>query len=143
MPEALIRVVFDTNIFLSYFLMRHGTIGRAVEFVLDNGILLASSDTLAELTEKMTNSGFAKRYGTEMERMQFVERLRQVVTLVSVVSVVQASRDPDDDKFLALARDGRADCIVTGDKRDLLPLHPFQGIPILSAADFVAQFVVR
>ena len=42
-------------------------------------------------------------------------------------------RDPDDDHVLACALAARATLIVSGDK-DLLDLHPYQGIPILPAA---------
>ena len=40
-------------------------------------------------------------------------------------------RDPKDDKFLELALNGKATHIVSGDE-DLLVLHPFRGIPILT-----------
>jgi predicted nucleic acid-binding protein len=49
---------------------------------------------------------------------------------------VQACRDPDDDKFLEVAMSGGADWIVTGDA-DLLALHPFEGIAIVTPADFL------
>lgn len=42
--------------------------------------------------------------------------------------------DPADDKFLALAIDGRADLIVSGD-RHLLKLGTFRGVPIVRPAD--------
>jgi predicted nucleic acid-binding protein len=44
-------------------------------------------------------------------------------------------RDPDDDKFLELAVNGRADVIISGDA-DLLVLDTFRGIPIITAAAF-------
>ena len=47
-------------------------------------------------------------------------------------------RDPNDDKFLELALSGGADCIVSGDK-DLLVLHPFRGVPIVTPRDFVSE----
>jgi predicted nucleic acid-binding protein len=47
-----------------------------------------------------------------------------------------ACRDPTDDKFLELAVSGNADLILSGDK-DLLTLHPFRGIPIVTPAAFV------
>jgi uncharacterized protein len=45
--------------------------------------------------------------------------------------------DPDDDKVLECAVMAGATHIVTGDRRHLLPLGTFQGIPILTAADFL------
>ena len=50
-----------------------------------------------------------------------------------------ACRDPDDNILLALALDGKADYIVSGDK-DLLDLTPFQDIPILKPAEFLKMF---
>jgi putative PIN family toxin of toxin-antitoxin system len=48
-------------------------------------------------------------------------------------------RDPKDNKFLELAICANASCMITGDK-DLLILHPFRGIPILNATDFIKEF---
>ena len=41
--------------------------------------------------------------------------------------------DPDDDHVLAAALAGAVDLIASGDKRDLLPLGSYQGIPIVTA----------
>ncbi len=51
------------------------------------------------------------------------------------VEIVEC-RDPKDDKFLELAYSAKAKCIVSGDQ-DLLVLHPFRGIPIKTAAEFL------
>ena len=48
------------------------------------------------------------------------------------------SRDPDDDRVIACAVAGRADVIVSGDN-DLLDLEQVGGIPILTAAQFLAR----
>jgi predicted nucleic acid-binding protein len=52
--------------------------------------------------------------------------------------MVQICRDPKDDKFPDVAIDGRADLIVTGDT-DLLVLHPFEGIGIVTPAAYLAR----
>jgi len=65
-----------------------------------------------------------------------VEDLRALAVVVSpsmVARVVLA--DPDDDHVLAAALTGAADLIATGDKRDLLPLGSYQGIPIVTAKE--------
>jgi predicted nucleic acid-binding protein len=49
---------------------------------------------------------------------------------------VRACRDPKDDKFLELAVSGAACCVVTGDQ-DLLALHPFRSVSILTPAQFL------
>jgi predicted nucleic acid-binding protein len=62
--------------------------------------------------------------------------LAQQAQQVSAVEVVRECRDPKDDKFLELALSAQASCLVTGDQ-DLLVLHPFRGIPILTPAAFL------
>lgn len=47
--------------------------------------------------------------------------------------------DPSDDVFLHAATDGGAACVVSGD-RHLLDLGRHQGIPILTARDFLARY---
>ncbi len=58
----------------------------------------------------------------------------------SSVTLVRSSdcRDPKDNPFLALAIDGKADLLISGDK-DLQVLHPYQGIPIISPSEYKFQ----
>ena len=58
---------------------------------------------------------------------------------VQVSTTITACRDPKDDKILALAVDGRATLIVTGDD-DLLSLDPFRGIRIERPDQFLKRF---
>ena len=46
-------------------------------------------------------------------------------------------RDPKDNKFLALALAAQAGVLVTGDGRDLLKMHPYRGVSIFTARDFL------
>jgi putative PIN family toxin of toxin-antitoxin system len=55
---------------------------------------------------------------------------------VDSLTPIRACRDPRDDKFLGVAVHGRADLIVTGD-HDLLDLHPFRGVSILTPAAYL------
>jgi predicted nucleic acid-binding protein len=57
---------------------------------------------------------------------------------VQIIHVVRTCRDPKNDKFLELAANGSAGAIVTGDN-DLLALHPFRGIPVLTPTAFLAS----
>ncbi len=49
-----------------------------------------------------------------------------------------ACRDPKDDKFLEAALATETDCVVSGDA-DLLDMTPFEEIPILRPAAFLAR----
>jgi putative PIN family toxin of toxin-antitoxin system len=68
----------------------------------------------------------------------FLDNIRRVFAaaeLVTITEPVTGCRDPDDDKFLALAVNGHADVIISGDD-DLLVLDTFRGIPIITPAAF-------
>lgn len=47
--------------------------------------------------------------------------------------------DADDDHVLAAAVAGAADLIASGDKRHVLPLRVYQGIPIVGAREALEQ----
>ena len=69
------------------------------------------------------------------------ELLAEIAFTKATTSQVTECRDPKDDKFLALALDGSADVIIAGDE-DLLVLHPWRGIPILSPREFLGRFAI-
>ena len=61
----------------------------------------------------------------------------QVIKITNTLKAVPT--DPEDNKVIECAVVGLATHIVTGDRRHLLPLGNYQGIFILTAADFLAQ----
>lgn len=64
-----------------------------------------------------------------------VDDLRCSAFVVSPATVPRVVlTDPDDDHVLAAALTGAADLIASGDKRDLLPLGSYEGMPIVTAA---------
>jgi len=87
------------------------------------------------LNDVLQRKGFEK-YITEEERMEFLSAFVRDGVWVEIVERVVACRDPKDDKFLELAVNGKAICIVSGDE-DLLVLHPFRGIAIVSPRQFL------
>ncbi|MGA2084798.1 MAG: putative toxin-antitoxin system toxin component, PIN family, partial [Terracidiphilus sp.] len=93
-------------------------------------VVLASDVTQQELTEVMDRSRFDRYVEREIRRRLVAEYLKATVA-VEIPFPIRACRDRKDDKFLEVAVHGRADLIVTGD-RDLLELHPFRGIAILT-----------
>ena len=100
--------------------------------------MLISLATLPELSEVLRRPRF-NSYLRVDERLEFLAALVRESELVEVTTVaVSACRDPKDDKFLELALSGAATHIISGDD-DLLALHPFRGIAILSPHYFVVE----
>jgi uncharacterized protein len=127
--------VFDTNILISALLFKDSIPRKAFDRALEKGKILISLDAVVELNEVLGREKFNK-YVSEEERVEFLIALLQEAIFIEVVEVVTGSRDPHDDKFLELAVNGNAELIVSGD-RDLLSLHPFQGIAIVTPRDFL------
>jgi len=107
----------------------------AVDRAQREGAILLSYAVLAELFEVLHREKF-QRYIDEEDIRRFLAALTREAVWVDVDVEVTACRDPKDDKFLSLAVSGSATHIVTGDA-DLLVLHPFRGIEIVSPGAFV------
>ena len=110
---------------------------EAIAKVLQTATVLVSLETWDEMEEVLMREKF-DRYQAASFRRAYLDFLQESVDFVSVHSKVTICRDVKDDKLLALALDGNADFIVTGDK-DLLVLNPFEGIPIITPLDYLAR----
>ena len=127
------RVVIGTNVLISSLFFTTSTPAQAVDKAITKAQLVATTETLRELIEKLGSPKF-DRYVRRERREALLERVASLVEIIEVLQAIRASRDPKDDKFLEAAVNGRADVIVTGDL-DLLELNPFRGIAILTPAD--------
>ena len=127
------RLVLDTNVMVSAILS-DGAPRRGLSRCLQHeATLLQSPATLQELVEVIRRPKF---HFTENEIHRMLAAVASVAEVVDPTTTLQVVvDDPDDDRFLELAIDGRADRIISGD-RHLLDLKEFRGIPIVRAADF-------
>ena len=129
------RYVLDTNVIVSALLFENGKPAHALRHALANGEVLLSLELLEELNEVLGRERF-NRYVTSEEREEFLGVLVERAVLVEITENVQECRDPKDDKVLELALNGEAHCIISGD-RDLLVLHPFRGVVVTTADEFL------
>jgi len=135
MPE-LHRIVVDTNVVVSGLLFPRTELSLALRKA-QTCVMLTSDATKLEIVEVLLRPKFNRYIDLQIRRQLAAEYIRACQT-VPVYSTIQACRDPKDDKFLELAVDGYADLILSGD-RDLLALHPFRGIAIISPAQYLAE----
>ena len=131
------RVVIDTNVLISAALLADSVPARARNHAIRYGQLVASEQTFAELTGRLLAPKF-DRYVSRAVRETLLKRLQPIIEIVPIIQVVRACRDPRDDMYLEAAVNGRADVVVTGDK-DLLVLHPFAGIAIVTPSNYLAM----
>lgn len=131
------RLVIDTNVLVSAAILALSVPRQAVEKVIDHGVLLFSESTLDELIRVLFRPKF-DQYLRREGRAVFLAQLESVAEMVPTVQIVRECRDPKDDKFLEVALNGRADVIITGDT-DLLRMHPWRGLAILSPAEYLQR----
>jgi uncharacterized protein len=129
------RFVFDTNVLISAALFKDSTPGRALQAAIRQGEILLSQATAQELQEVLGRPKF-DRYVHPTTRKRFLAATLRTAIIVEIERSFQECRDPKDDIFLDLAVAGNASFIVTGDD-DLLVLHPFQGISIVTPTQFL------
>ena len=127
--------VFDTNVLVSALLFANSSPSEAFELALNTGRILISKETVDELNNVLSRPKF-KRYISPEKRERFLLSLVQKSILIEIKEKIEECRDPKDNKFLELAINGKATAIVSGDK-DLLILHPFRGIPIITVSQFL------
>ncbi len=129
-------VVLDSNLVVSAFLNPEGMASAALQVAVEHFDVAASSYTLAELADVLKRDKF-NRYASKTERIAKLEAYAQTVLVFDVQLQVLDCKDPKDNKFLALCTTAGAKVLVTGDKKDLLVMHPYQNTAVLGLREFV------
>lgn len=134
------RAVIDTGIFVSALIRKQGTTGDVLRALRDGRFtVIYTTDIVVEIIDVLGRANFRTKYHIEPDDMTaLVNLIRLRGELVAPTQKITACRDPKDDKFLEAALIAQADCIVSGDA-DLLVLNPFEDIPILRPAEFLAR----
>ena len=133
------RLVLDTNIFISALLQSHSIPATLIELWLAGRFEVLTAEAQIYELARVT------RYPKVRERLRpatagrLINQLRTQATLLTDLPAVDVSPDPFDNLFLAIAQAGHADLVVTGDKRDLLVLKRHSGTAIVSAREAVER----
>ncbi len=123
---------------MSALLNKDSTPGQALKKARSQGSLLICPQIAREYFDVFSRPKFDKYISLEI-RLSFIENIITTALPVEIKQWVTACRDIKDNIFLSLAVTAQSTAIVSGDK-DLLILHPFQNIPIISPADFLQLF---
>ncbi|TAF99631.1 MAG: putative toxin-antitoxin system toxin component, PIN family [Burkholderiales bacterium] len=131
------RVVFDTNALISAAILPNSISNQALALAATHFELVVSEATWLEFESRIERPKLFRYFDNlPAQREDVVRTVGRVVKHVVVHTVVTDCRDPDDNKFLALAADSGAKWIVTGDS-DLLDLDPWRGVMLVTAGAFV------
>ena len=133
------RVVIDTNVFVSGLMLPASVPGRILATAFDGRFeVVLCEPMLEEISVALRYPKLRKRIDLSDEELdRFIQALRFVAYIVEPEGVaVQVPGDRDDDVILATLVFAEADCLVTGDS-DLLALA--DRYPIITPAQFAAR----
>ncbi|MBI4872924.1 MAG: putative toxin-antitoxin system toxin component, PIN family [Candidatus Riflebacteria bacterium] len=138
----MIRAVLDANVVASSLIQPKGASGRTLQRFLSVGDfqLITAEALLEEARKCIFYPRVRKRIrSTDEEIDTFLTALAVLSDVVEVTlyDLTAVPRDPDDSKYLAVALEGMATHVVSGD-RDLLDMGEYQGIAIVTPARFIA-----
>jgi len=129
----------DANVFVSAVLKPHSDLARMFDLVKAEKVrLIISSDILSEIRGVLLYPKLRKRHRRTPKKIDdFLKKTVRVSIITSgKMKVEEIKDDPEDNKYLAAAVEGKADFIISGDHH-LTDLGIFQGIRILSPSMFL------
>ena len=134
------RVVLDTNIFVSALISTDGYAARAFDLWTHKKYDLVTSQNQLNELRRVSNYEHLKDRLSRTDMGKLINTLRYKALIVENLPKLNVSPDPDDNTILATGAAGQVQYIVSGDKGDMLDLGKVQGIPIVTAREFVRLF---
>ena len=127
------RIVVDTNVIASA-LFFGGKPYRLLHYIMDGRVDVVASKEIVDEYEEIVFRLKQKypAFGTKIPLQDLLAKFK----IIQGRSDIHVCRDPDDDKFISCAVDGKCLYIVSGDC-DLLSIGSYAGIEILTVADFL------
>lgn len=127
------RVVFDTNIFISALAIPKSQAEKAILKIIEGeDVLFISRPILDEIL-----SVLATKFKRGREAISHTAiYLSSLATLVNPTDKIQILQDEPDNRIIECALCGKADAVVTGDKA-MLKLEKYEGIRIMSLKEYL------
>lgn len=132
------RIVIDTNVIASAVFFG-GRPYQLLRYIMENYVEVVASKEIVDEYEEIILR-LQQKYPAITTKIPLHDILAKL-EIIRVSSDIHVSRDPDDDKFISCAVDGKCLYIVSGDS-DLLSIGKYEGIEILTVADFLDRLKV-
>lgn len=130
------RVIIDTNLWISFLLTRD--FSKTDQLFRDDKLSLLFSQELLDEFMNVAQRPKFKKYFSVIDLQDLISTIRIKAQFIPVTSVVNLCRDEKDDFLLALAHDGKATHLITGDK-DLLVLEKSGETQILTMTEYLSE----
>ena len=137
MRAKSVRIIFDTNVWISFL------IGKRLSFIknyiVDGEFTIIITPQLLNEIKVVTGREKLKNYFPKESVAELINLLETIGDNVEITPTHFISRDLKDNFFLDLIDYSKADYLITGDK-NLLALNPFKTARILTPANFEKTF---
>lgn len=127
------KVVFDTNVFVSAFIVPGGKGEEALLLAQRRKVDLYTSVPILTETTRILRTKFNQ---PERDVLAALKQISRAATIVRPARTVSVLEDLPDNRILECAVSAQADLVVTGDHH-LLALKEFEGVPLVRLADFL------
>lgn len=132
----MLRVVFDTNVYISALNSSGSKAEEAYLLAVRGKIeLYTSVSILTELAGKLRD----KFHWDDISISSALKHISRVAMVIKPAAVITLMQDEPDNRILECAKDSKADLIITGDKH-LVALKEFEGIGITRIAGLLYTF---
>lgn len=129
------KVVFDTNIYISAFVFKGGSAEKAIQRILDNRDILVISKPIMEETLRI----LAEKFDRDIEQLsRTAVFMSEIAITVKPRSRVDILSDEPDNRILECAIAGFAEKVVTGDKA-MLKLGSYKGVEIITLRSYLSS----
>ena len=134
----MLRAVLDANVYVSAYVRPEGPPGQIVErFLRDTAFeVVLSAEIVEEVLRALAYPKVLKSARTKLEPDLWFEDIVMLAEFVTDQRIESVSTDPDDDKYIAAAIEGRVSFIVSGDP-DLLDIKEHSGVRIVNPRAFL------
>jgi uncharacterized protein len=130
-----VRVVFDSNIFISALVFPGSQAEQALFRILDGADTLILSKAIMD--EVLVTLG--RKFSRDQEALsQTAVLLSEIAEMVQPARRVRILKDDPDNRVLECAETGQAECIVTGDKV-MLQLNQYRNIRLVSLREYLTS----
>jgi len=130
-----VRVVFDTNIFISALAIPGSLAEKAMLKIIEGGdVLVISRDIIHEVLSVLSS-----KFSRDKEGLSHVAvMLSELGELVKPAKKVSIFKDDPDNRILECAICGKSDVLATGDK-EMLKQREYKGIKIISLKEYLGS----
>ena len=138
--DPVVRVVLDANVFVSGVISSAGAPAEVLDaWRQDQFQPVVSPAILEEMGRVLRYPRIAHYHKWPEPRIEsFIEDLSRLAVLTpGKLSLSVINTDPTDNRYIECAIAGSAGVLAAGDKKHLLPIKEYRGIPILSPAEFL------